>query len=71
MISKNGEAVKIAKTLTAIFNVDVRGKRGKSSSQLKFVGDADSNTVFVSAPKEKFEEIKKRVETLDSKKQCG
>ncbi len=58
---KNGEAAKIAKTLTAIFNVDVRGRGGKSSSQLKFVGDADSNTVFVSAPKEKYEEIKKRV----------
>ena len=64
---KNGDAVKIAKTLTAIFNVDVRRGRAKSPSQLKFVGDADSKTVFVSAPQEKYEEIKKRVETLDSK----
>ncbi|HRX86214.1 MAG TPA: secretin N-terminal domain-containing protein, partial [Phycisphaerae bacterium] len=58
-----GDAEKFAKLLGNIYGM---GRGAESGKKVEFVGDAASNTVVFTAPKELREEITKRIDSLDA-----
>ncbi len=63
----NGDAVKMAKTLDSIYGMAKSGSgRKQGTKRVQFVGDSESNTIFVSAPEELREEISARIADMDA-----
>ncbi len=61
-----GDAVSMARTLESIYGMKGRrGRQGASAKQVQFVGDESSNTIFVSAPEDMQDEIRKRIDEMD------
>ncbi|MEE9293473.1 MAG: secretin N-terminal domain-containing protein [Phycisphaerae bacterium] len=64
-VLKNADAGQAAKTLNDVYGTGRQQRRGDGAKTVKFVGDASSNTLFVTAPPDLREGIAQHIKELD------
>lgn len=65
VVLENAEATQIAKTMEAIYGEKKTSGKGGGPKPIKFVGDAESNTIFITAPEDLHQEIVDRIKGID------
>ncbi|MCH7527368.1 MAG: hypothetical protein IID39_08025, partial [Planctomycetes bacterium] len=65
VVLENAEATQIAKTMESIYAEKKTSGKGGGPKPIKFVGDAESNTIFITAPEDLHQEIVDRIKGID------